>query len=63
MQLETSGVLLSRQDAPPLTAEAHLPLRDRLKARMHLEALRVMEWAFHILGHPVVDLQLCRVQH
>ena len=55
--------LLNRRDVPPLAAEAHLTLKDRLKARMHLEALRVMDWAFHILGHPVVDLQLCRVQH
>ena len=37
---------------PLLTAKAQLPPRARLKARVVLEALRVMEWAFDISGKP-----------
>ena len=45
----------------PLARGTRRTLKNRLKARVMLEALRVMEWGYHILGHPVVDLELCRV--
>ena len=45
--------LLSRSfvDPPDGTGlKAKLPARDRLMARMHLEALRAIEWAFNTKG-------------